>query len=226
MYEDIVRFRKQLKTDFGLPIKLELHAKHFLLNKEPYRQFNFNDDDRMFIIELFCELISMLAIKIINVVINKKVIYSGNYSVLDRALTYSIQRIENDLLQTEPDSRFMIITDTGRVGKMRKTARKIQKINFIPSKFNPYPYRKEIKLLIEDPLPKDSKESYFIQICDLVGCIIYFYSILTLASGSLPNRMPSRVDKKILTKWLDILQPSLNLKAAESDPYGIVCYPK
>ena len=68
-------------------------------------------NDRMEIMELFCELISKLDIKVINVVINKKKIASKKYNVLDRALTYSIQRIENDLSKLDPTRKFLIITD-------------------------------------------------------------------------------------------------------------------
>lgn len=53
----------------------------------------------------------------------------------------------------------MIISDEGRVSKMRDTARMLQRINYIPSQFNYASYQKEIKTLIEDPLPKNSKES-------------------------------------------------------------------
>ncbi|WP_204279881.1 hypothetical protein, partial [Serratia marcescens] len=72
-----------------------------------------------------------------------------DYDVLKNALTYNVQRIENDL-NINPDNRFMIITDEGRVSKMRSTTRQIQKINFIPSMFNYDTYRKEIEKLIED----------------------------------------------------------------------------
>lgn len=69
-YEMIHKFRKQLKNDYGLPIKVELHTKHFLLDKNPYRKHAFSDNDRVFIIDLFCELISQIPLKIITVVIN------------------------------------------------------------------------------------------------------------------------------------------------------------
>ncbi len=149
IFENISEFRKQLKKDFNIPIKIEFHTKHFILNKNPYRELQISDDDRLLILGLFCELISNLDLKIINVVINKGNISPNTpYNVLDNALKYSIQRIENDLSKIDPAKKFMIITDQGRIGKMRMTARKIQRVNFIPSKYNAKPIRKEIKSLI------------------------------------------------------------------------------
>jgi hypothetical protein len=150
-----------------------------------------------------------------------------NFDVLDTALIYSIQRIENDLdSSSNPSDRFMVITDPGRVGKMRKTTRKIQKINFIPSKFSTSQYRKEIKYLIEDPLPKDSKESYFIQISDLISYMITLYTLVHLGIGDLPNRLKSYTSFENVIEWLNVLKPVLNLRAAKSDEFGIVYHPK
>jgi len=226
VYKNISEFRKQLKKDFNLPSKMEFHTKHFILNKNPYRSFQISDDDRLLIIELFCELISNLEISIINVVINKKNISVQDYNVLGNALTYSIQRIENDLNKIDPLKKFMIITDQGRIGKMRMTARKIQKINFIPSKYNSKPYRQEIKSLIEDPLEKNSKESYFIQLVDLVAFIIYIYSVNKLNVGKVSNRMPKNASMKYVIGLMERLKGSLNLNASKSEPYGVVYYPK
>ena len=120
----------------------------------------------------------------------------------------------------------MIITDEGRIGKMRMTARKIQRVNFIPSKYNAKPYRREIKSLIEDPLQKDSKESYFIQIADLVSFVVYNYSIYKLGINVFSNRMPTNMDRLFFINLMEKLKGSLNLQATKSDKYGVVYYPK
>ncbi len=226
IYKNIRNFRHQLNADFGIPVKMEIHTKYLLLNKNPYRKLNFSDDDRILIIDLFCDLISSLEIKIVNVVINKTTIQSPGYKVLDRALTYSIQRIENDLNKIDPAKKFLIITDEGRVGKMKYTTRKIQRLNFIPSKYSTNVYRQEILSLIEDPLPKNSKESYFIQLSDLVAYIVYLYSILNLKTGNFSNRLPDKVNENKIIEWMEKLEGSLNLEASSSDKYGVVCYPK
>ena len=80
--------------------------------------------------------------------------------------------------------------------------------------------------MIEDPLPKDSKESYFLQLSDLVAYIIYLYKVVDLGLGKLPNRFPTKIDIKKIIEWIEKLKGSFNLQASEKDPYGIVCYPQ
>ena len=226
-FEAIRDFRRSLKSSFDIPIKIEMHTKQFLLNKNPYRAMGLSEQQRLDILGLFCDLIANLEVKVINVVIVKPRIKKNTYQVLDTALTYSVQRIENDLdPTTNPDQRFLIISDSGRVGMMRRTTRRIQRINFIPSKFGGQIYRKDIKTLIEDPLPKDSKESYFIQLADLVSYIVHLYSINTLKMGHYSNRLTPFLTPAIVDSWMERLKPSLNLRASGRDPYGVVYYPR
>lgn len=57
-FEQILEFRRQLKREMGLPVKLEFHAKYFLLNKNPYRPFGFPDAERIAVMSAFCDLIA------------------------------------------------------------------------------------------------------------------------------------------------------------------------
>ncbi len=90
--------------------------------------------------------------------------------------------------------------------------------------FQAGPYSQLIKCMIEDPLPKNSKESHIIQISDLVAYIVYIHKLLELEVGTLGNRIPSEVDAEKLEEWLQMLTPSLNLYASQQDRFGIVCY--
>lgn len=224
IYNSIKEFRKQLKQDFGIPLKLEFKAREFILNKNPYRNFNISDDNRKKVLGITAEFLGNIDIKFINVVINKKKIPGQEYPVLENAVKFNIQRIENDLT-IDPLNKFLIITDEGRVGKMRHTTRKIQRINIIPSKYTGR-YRKEIKLMIEDPLPKKSQESYFIQMCDFVAFLVYLYGIKKFSSGNWSGRLSSILNEDELIEILNKIKPVLNLKATYNNEYGIVCYPK
>jgi hypothetical protein len=224
IYNSLKEFRKRLKQSFGIPIKLEFKAREFILNKNPYRKFNISDNNRKKILEIIADFLGNIEIKFINVVINKKKIKKDNYPILENALKFNIQRIENDL-KIDPLNKFLIITDEGRVGKMRYTTRKIQKINIIPSKFIGR-YRREIKLLIEDPLPKKSQESYFIQMCDFVAFLIYLYGIKKFLNKEWSNRLSTVLNLNELIRIINKIKPVLNLKATNENEYGIVCYPK
>jgi len=225
----LFELRKFLKNEFTIPVKLELHTKHILLNKNPYRLFKWDETKRLELLKTIASELSKLDLHIINVCINKTKINSENESryknILDVALCYNIQRIENDLRKRDPSTKFMIVTDEGRVGKMRNIARKIQKFNFIPSKYNATTYRDEIKLLIEDPLPKNSSQSYFIQISDFVSYFVYLYILRTQKLGSWHNRLNWLKLKKV-EEIMTILKPILNTEASKDDPFGIVVYPK
>lgn len=224
IFNSIKELRKQLKKDFGVPVKLEFKAREFILNKNPYRDLNINDNNRKKIFEIMADFLGSIDIKFINVVINKKKISGTENLVLENAVKFNIQRIENDLT-TDPLNKFLIITDEGRVGKMRHITRKIQRINIIPSKFIGQ-YRKEIKLMIEDPLPKKSHESYFIQMCDFVACLVYLYGIKKFSIGNWSGRLSKILSEVELIAIMDKLKPALNLKATKNNEYGIVCYPK
>ncbi len=117
----IAEVRRELKQEFDFPIKMEMHTKQFLLDKSPYRERSISESDRIRIMNKLCSFIGDLDISIINILINKTIIKKQDYDVLNTALKFSVQRIENDIdPKNNPDMKFLIITDEGRVGKMRK----------------------------------------------------------------------------------------------------------
>ncbi|WP_405237556.1 DUF3800 domain-containing protein [Lentisalinibacter orientalis] len=226
IYQAIVDFRRSLKEDYGFPVKLEMHSRYFLLNKKPYTRFGFTPATRIEIFSRFCEFIGRQELKIINVAILKPPIINPGYEVLDTALKFSVQRIENDLNpRANAEHRFLVITDEGRVGKMRKTTRRIQQINYIPSKFAATSRRREIVGLIEDPLPKSSAQSHFIQLADVVAQVVYYRALTSKGIASLPKRLRPFVTTTTIDGWLTAIEPSLNKAAAGDDHFGIRYHP-
>jgi hypothetical protein len=224
-YANWVNFRMEMKSGYQIPQKMEMHTRDFLLNKSPYNNFNYSDEKRIEIIEKYLNRISKLEIKVINVAIAKTKILAKNYPILENSMNYSIQRIENDLQKNHSNQNFIMISDEGRVGKMVRIARKIQRFNYIPSKYDGQPYRKEISLLLEDPLPKNSAQSYFIQIADMIASIIYWYVTSSILKDNLPTRLSRMVNGSTILSWMEIVKPVLNLQAS-ANSYGIVIYPK
>lgn len=226
-YSNLVQFRKYLHSKYFLPIKFEIHAKNLLLDKNPYREINNFAGRRIEFFTEYIEFISNLKIQIINIVIIKDHITSKDYNILDKAVTFSVQRIENDILKSSNSmENYVIISDPGRVKQMRSTTRKIQRVNYIPSKYSLKPYRSEISLLIEDPLEKDSRDSHFIQIADSISYIINLYTTGIVLKKDFPNRLKNILTEKVLFSWMNSLTKILNLHASAFDTYGIVFQPK
>lgn len=82
--------------------------------------------------------------------------------------------------------------------------------------------------MIEDILEKNSSESYFIQICDFVSFFVHLYFLTEIRNRSLPNRVANVIDDDFVKKVMITLRTSgrFNLKANESNQYGLVIYPK
>ncbi len=155
-YDAVKQLRRQLKIDYGFHLNQEMHTKHFLTDKNPYRDYKWTPEQKKEMLKRFAIMIASLDIKIINVIIDKENIVTDNYNILEKALTYNIQRIEND---SDGNWRYLIITDAGRIAPMRKSARAIRVFNPIHSQFGGF-INKPIQYLVEDVLEKDSKESF------------------------------------------------------------------
>jgi hypothetical protein len=226
-YDKIIRLRRYLKNQYGLPVKQEFHTREFILDKSHYHGL-YTRQQRKEILFLCCKAVKILELKIINVCINKTKVNRPQYDVLKNALTYAVQRVENDMIYMSGDSRFIMITDEGRIAKMTRTTRLIQKINYIPSHYTAKSYRKEIKCLIEDPLPKKSSQSYFIQLADMISFIVNLY---IKANTCTPRVEWGKRALDVLgygdeIKLLNLLKGNINLKASSSNEFGIVIYPK
>lgn len=223
-FEILASFKRQIAKDFRLPVKLEIHTKELILNKKPYAGLQIEGGARTEIIRRFCQVAAQLSVRSITTAVVKPWIKKQTFEVLDRALSYSVNRIETDL-RSSPANRFLLITDDGRVAKMRTTTRRMQKINYLPSHFGAATYSRQIRHMIEDPLPKDSKESYFIQLADLVAFLFYALTASDTTTAALPRRVPDEVTSEFIRSCLETLKPILNLKACASHPFGLVTIP-
>ena len=124
-YKKLFEIRNQLKKEYGLPIKQEFHTREFITDKAPYHGI-YDATTRKKVLFDFVKYCNFLEFKTISVIIDKNNIQRPTYDVLKNALTYNVQRIENDLSSLNPDNKFMIITDEGLpAGERRATARSI-----------------------------------------------------------------------------------------------------
>ena len=189
-----------------------------------YRDYGWNEEKRRQLLMDVATFISKLEIKTINVIIDKEKIKTDDYSVLKNALTYNVQRIEND---SNGKWNYIVITDEGRLPPMRKTAREIRAYNPIQSHFGGF-HNVPIKGMIEDIMSKESNESFFIQICDFISFFTDLYYRTVEKNEPMPKRVKRVVDEEFVKDIMTLFKNGgiLNLKASSSNHFGLVVYPK
>lgn len=225
-YERFDAFRSELKAAYNWPKNREIHFQKFLTDKNPYHGL-YSPETRKEISYRIIEAIAQLDIRIINTVIDKTSIKSKDYDVLENAFKYNVQRLDTHVRKMKQHEHFLIITDEGRLGKMRSVTRKMSRFNYVQSNYGGS-YRNDLKTMIEDPLPKNSSESHFIQIADIVSFWVYLYACHNLAKEQIEwaNRIKRVFEKGDEIKALEGLKPVLNVKANAKNKYGIVHYPR
>lgn len=223
-FNKLKNMRKDLKERFGLHVSEEIHTKFLLSDKDPYRKYKWTVDQKQEILKTITLAIADMELSVINTVIDKTRFTDTNYPVLENALKYTIQRVEND---SAGKWNYIIITDEGRIGAMRKTARAIRSYNPIQSKYSFEFNNQPINNLLEDILEKESHESYFIQMCDFISYFVHLYYRTQIKKLPLPNRVGKTVDNVFVKRVMITLEKSnvLNLNASKNE-FGLVVYPK
>lgn len=214
---DLVTFRRSLRTRFGLKLREEIHASAMVHTPGPLSRIRLND--RLLILRLFGDqLAKMTAIRFVNVVIDKQG-KSADFDVFEIAWKVLIQRLENTIENTNfpgsrnPQERGALFPDQTDNEKLRKLLRKMRHFNYVPNQapFGSGSRNLVIDKVIEDPHFKDSQHSYFVQAADLTAFFLY--------QSLAPNK---QMRKHGGANYFKRLEPVLCKVASSKDPLGIV----
>lgn len=215
--DQIVAFRKRMRSAFGLLLREEIHAARLLNRPGPLVRIKRND--RLSIIRHFTnEIVGMSDLTVINVVVNKSTKALG-YDVLENAWQALIQRFSNTLSHRNfngPANTVdygMVVPDMSDTKRITQILRKMRRFNPVPHRpgYGPGYRNLQIKNLVEDPYFKNSEHSYFIQVADL--CAFNLYQHIA----------PSAFIKtKAGHGYFSRMDPILCKVASTTDPHGIV----
>lgn len=210
----LVALRRTLRSVYGLPVRSEIHSSEFM-NKII---LNIPKHIRLAILRNSLDELSKFDyISITNVVVNKAG-KPDNYDVFDSAWGTLFQRFENTVshgnLPGQHKQAFGIVFADAMAGqKLSTKIRKMAVHNPIPndSQFAGGYRNIPITRIIEDPNPRDSRNSLPVQMADVVA-----YSLQQKLS---PN---SYFRRQRAHQYFDRLDPVLNKKASRYNQFGIV----
>ena len=199
-FKDVVHWRGDWLERYGIAVDYELHATDFVGGRGKFPE----NRDKAFRADLFYESLGFIEqmrnILIINAITDKKYQHMKLFGFI-------LNRI-NRTLKTQ-NSIGILICDEGNEKKLTATVRQMKKHNPIPNHAEIYGAgHRNIPLdrIIEDPLFKTSKSSYFIQLADFVA-----FSLLR-SEKPLPNTQP------MVFKAFDQLDKVLVKHAFKADP--------
>ncbi len=173
---DFVEFRRYLNKSFGLPLRTEIHTSDFV-NQSPNLKTPIEKNIRIDILKKCLKWLN-LRTELSIITIRCKKNRANDKDVFEYTWATLIQRIENTLMyknfpKQEGIENSILIADNTDKNKLKKLLRKMRHINFIPSMGELQPkYGSRniaIKHIIEDPIFKDSSDSYFHQLADIVA---------------------------------------------------------
>ncbi|GAA1311509.1 DUF3800 domain-containing protein [Pseudonocardia xinjiangensis] len=172
VFDTLVDFRRFLRNKFGVLVRAEIKANYLQRGGGPLKGLNLGDGQRHVIYRQHMRLLSKLGLQAFAVVIEKeKIRRQEKYSPRDVAWEFLLQRLER--LSTTTDTPLMVIHDEGDSLQIRKLLRKARRVNRAGSAFGTGSFNLPARLIIEDPVPRQSDQSYLLQLADMVAFAAY-----------------------------------------------------
>jgi hypothetical protein len=165
----LINLRQNLKATYGLKMSQEVKANHLVGVKNIYRDLRLGDGQVRDIYRRHIDATVNFSSGVGAVVVHKAVIKKPEIDVFQTAWEYLFTRLRKRT--EERNQPILIIHDEGEADRVRKHLRRFRRRNWQGSKYGAAP------LLVEDPIPRNSQHSYFIQVADLAAYSASRYAV-------------------------------------------------
>jgi hypothetical protein len=214
----IKTFRVGLRNKYGIKLKSELHAQTFIRHcSDGVSSQMLSIFERRVVFEEAIDFIATLPIQIVNVCLPLQKFGGRSNEAHFQAVDRLFNRIQTNVTRMPTPSHALVIFDKGKERQITKLSRRLSAFNYIPSQFGAWPGGAKAKnfltdRIIEDPVFRESHDSYFLQLSDFV------------AFALLKREVPP---SPFVLKWgyhqlFDRLRPVLCLEASRNDAFGVV----
>lgn len=172
----LYEFRKRIANSFDLRIHEEIRASRMM--SRPGDLIKIKKNDRLTILRHFInEIAALPEVSIINVAVNKN--DKAGQDIFELAWRALIQRFENTLSYKNfpgprnPDDRGAIFPDEGETKKLKNLLRRMRHYNPVPYQASNDFRNLNVQYIIEDPNPRNSQDSFFIQAVDTIAYFLH-----------------------------------------------------
>lgn len=165
-FNGLLAFRRSLREQFRIPMRTELKSTYLVGGGGPLRSLNLTPAQRQRIFRDHLALIGALRMRAFAVVVDKR---SPTLRTPPDQLAWEtiMERLERTT--KDDQSPFALIHDNGNNDLVRKVARKARRRITAGSLYGAGQITLAAQRFIDDPVPRDSSQSYMIQLADLVA---------------------------------------------------------
>ena len=166
-FDELLAFRRRLRTSFSIPMRAEIKANYLLRNNGPLRSLGLGPGARHVIYRAHMRTIEQLPARAFAVVVDKRSNPLPPAGYFDLAWEALLQRLERT--STKEKATFMILHDEGENDAVRRWVRQARRYLTAGSAYGTGSFQHAARLLVDDPVARRSEQSYFIQLADLVA---------------------------------------------------------
>ena len=217
VFDDLIYFRRFLRQRFGIPVRAEIKANYLLRNGGPLRSLALSEGARHAVYRAHLRLQAKLGLQAFGVVIDKPglQVRQPGLDPRDVAWEYLLQRLER--YTTKNVTETLLIHDEGDQLRVRGLARKARRAGTAGSAFGTGYLRRPAVRVIDDPVPRNSQQSYFLQLADLNAYAAFRHVVPPPARAVqiVPQGMWGELGTALL----------LDVSKLSGGPPGIVKYP-
>lgn len=169
VFDQFIAFRRWVREQYGLPMRAEIKANYLLHNRGPLRGKGLGEGARSRIYRGHMRLLPKLDLTAFAVVVRKDMLaargWTGDFR--EHAWNTLLERLER--FSTKNNSPLLLVHDHGEDLVVQKLARKARRHIMAPSRLGTAPIQLMARWLLDDPVPRDSAQSYFVQTADLLA---------------------------------------------------------
>jgi hypothetical protein len=170
-FDGMIAFRRWVRATFGVPMRAELKANYLLRNGGPaLRAQPLSERARFKLYRSHMRIQEKLEMTTFAVVIDKAdalAKFGGGRAASDIAWEYLLQRL--DRRATYETTQILVVHDEGDPLTIRKRARKARRAGTAGSSFGTGMLSVPFTRLLDDPVSRDSRQSYFLQLADMAA---------------------------------------------------------
>lgn len=157
----LVNLRRNLRNTYNLRMAMEVKANHLVGVKKVYRDLGLGDGQVRDIYRRHVDATVRFSSGVAAVVVHKSLIVRTDIDPFETAWEYLLTRLR---MRSEANGHpIMLVHDEGEADRVRKHLRRFRRHNWQGSQFG------DARLLVEDPVARNSQHSYFIQLADLIA---------------------------------------------------------